>query len=146
MKPSERWAQRANAYGLHGKDKRLALLCFDAVIDLAKLEAELDMYERDETFGTLAIRLVKLEEENKALSVLLSDLVDVELERDALKNELAYRKEADCKVLAEDCGADEKHCTCAPALYRRIAELEAAFDDAVRALWECEIEHVLQHT
>ena len=84
----------------------------------------------------------RVEAENKALSVLLSDLVDVEFERDALKNELAYRKEADRKVLAEECAADEKHCTCAPALYRRIAELEAAFDDAVRALWECEIEHV----
>ena len=84
----------------------------------------------------------QLEEEIEALSALLSDLVDVEFERDALKNELAYRKEADRKVLAEECGADEKHCTCAPALYRRIAELEAAFDDAVRALWECEIEHV----
>jgi hypothetical protein len=40
------------------------------------------------------------------------------------------------KVLADECAADEKHCACAPALYRRIAELEAAFDDAVRALWE----------
>ena len=84
----------------------------------------------------------QLEVEVEALSVLLSDLVDVEFERDALKNELAYQKEADRKVLAEECGADEKHCTCAPALYRRIAELEAAFDDAVRALWEYEIEHV----
>ena len=99
----------------------------------------------DAALGFIAERdkyILQLKTENEALSVLLSGLVDVEFERDALKNELAYRKEADRKVLAEECGADEKHCTCAPALYRRIAELEAAFDDAVRALWECEIEHV----
>ena len=103
------------------------------------------MKNLDAALGLIAERnkyISQLEAENKALGVLLSDLVDVEFERDALKNELAYRKEADRKVLTEECGADEKHCTCAPALYRRIAELEAAFDDAVRALWECEIKHV----
>ena len=103
------------------------------------------MRNLDAALGLIAERgkyISQLEVENEALSMLLSGLVDVEFERDALKNELAYRKEADRKVLAEECAADEKHCTCAPALYRRIAELEAAFDDAVRALWECEIEHV----
>ena len=34
---------------------------------ITQLEAELEMYERDETFGTLAIQLTQLEEENAAL-------------------------------------------------------------------------------
>ena len=37
--------------------------------EVAKLEAELEMYERDETFGTLAIQLANLEEENKRLRI-----------------------------------------------------------------------------
>ena len=40
MKLSERWSQRANKHGLHSEDKRLALLCLDAVHDIALLEAE----------------------------------------------------------------------------------------------------------
>ena len=35
--------------------------------DVTSLEAELEMYERDETFGTLAIQMVKLEAEIEAL-------------------------------------------------------------------------------
>ena len=42
MKLSERWADKANKYGLHSKDKRLALLCLDAVHDIAQLEAKLE--------------------------------------------------------------------------------------------------------
>ena len=135
---------------VESKDRRIKRLLelkeeYLNVIDLLACEKELLIKNvEDGRYAHSVIREChrELKEEIGALSMLLSGLVDVEFERDALKNELADIKEADRKVLAEDCAADEKHCTCAPALYRRIAELEAAFDDGVRALWEYEIEHV----
>ena len=42
---------------------------------IAQLEAELEMYERDETFGTLAIQLTQLESENATLKRGLQNLV-----------------------------------------------------------------------
>ena len=71
---------------------------------VAKLEAELEMYERDETFGTLAIQLAQLEEE------------------------LTDRKEADRKVLADECAPDEKHCTCVPALKKENRDIKRTID------------------
>ena len=58
MKPERHvWDEGSTHRAVAGKE-------YDEVWDYAEeLEAELEMYERDETFGTLAIQLVKLEAE-----------------------------------------------------------------------------------
>ena len=55
----------------------------------AKLEAELDMYERDETFGTLAIQLTQLEAKNNEYHVALQNIADTSpnwMQKDAVED------------------------------------------------------------
>jgi hypothetical protein len=61
-------------------------------------------------------------------------LIDNMRENADLRAELANWKEDHRRVMSEECAPDEKHCTCVPALRKRIFELEADRDDTFSRL------------
>lgn len=59
------------------------------------------------------------------LDIILSRLKEAAKEQEKISEELADIKETYAHIVNDECGKDEKHCTCVPALRAEIARLKA---------------------
>jgi hypothetical protein len=65
-------------------------------------------------------------------------LILAERELVSLRAELKEYRDDYHRVMSEECASDETHCTCVPALRKRVAELEAALKEYANPdSWAC---------